>query len=151
MPRQSSHRPQLPAVILAWLGLSVASAHASDFEVSTSYRSKHQFYGCWTRTVSHPERSRWPKSFSTWCFQHGRLLGGFTFDAGDAWDYCEPWHVRGRRLAVPVAHDDARECLYGFSSDKRTLTLRDCASAGDWQCDDRATEAHRGEWTCRMQ
>ncbi len=151
MHRLSNSRPWLTALTLAWLCLPVSPAHTSELGAATPYRPKHLFYGCWTHTVTHPERPRWQTSYSTWCFEHGRLLSGSTFDAGDGWDYCERWHVRGQHIAVPGTRNDNRECVYAFSEDRRTLILRDCASAGDWQRDDMMTEAHRGDRTCRMQ
>ena len=146
----SNSRAWSAALILARLSLLISSALPSKSEASP-YRLKHLFYGCWTRKATHPERSRWQTSFSTWCFEHGRMLGGLTFDAGDGWDYCERWHLHGQRLAVSGTHDDDRACLYAFSEDRQTLILRDCAAAGDWRRDDPATEARRGDRTCRTQ
>jgi len=143
--------PRSAALMLACLSLLATVVHSSALDTVTPYRAKRLFYGCWTRTTTYPKRTRWPTSTSTWCFERGRMLGGLSFDAGDGWDYCERWHVRGQRLAAPSAYDDERECTYAFSGDRRTLILRDCTGAGDWQRDDASTETNRGSWKCRMQ
>lgn len=79
------------------------------------------------------------------------MISGVASDAGDAWDFCKYWRIDGQHL---FAHDDygnSERCLYSFTTDRQTLTLRHCPSAGDWQRKAELTQAKRGSWTCRMQ
>lgn len=142
-------RSTFAAFALSLMGMPTWPARASDPVVPSPYRVNRLFYGCWKTETHHPERQRWRVSSVSWCFERGRQISGITSDAGDGWDYCLRWRVDGQHLIVDDGDVDVRRCRYAFSEDRRTLILKDCPSAQEWQRDDRMTDVTRGPRTCR--
>ncbi|WP_355290086.1 hypothetical protein [Methylobacterium sp. EM32] len=131
----------LVALAICDLASPVRSAAS---EISSQYRPKRLFYGCWKSETRHPDRVRWQVSSSTWCFDRRRTITGITSDAGDGWDYEMLWRADGRYLTIDGESKDVWQCVYAFSQDRRTLILRDCPPAREWRRDDCMTQSTQG-------
>ncbi|SFU65176.1 hypothetical protein SAMN02799631_01595 [Methylobacterium sp. 174MFSha1.1] len=132
------------AVIFLLMFDLASPVRSAASEISSPYRQKRLFYGCWKSETRHPDRVRWKVSSSTWCFERRGTIAGKTFDAGDGWDYTLLWRADGQRLTIDGSYKDGFQCLYAVSPDGRTLILRDCPSAGEWHRDDETTRVSQG-------